>query len=475
MMRRNRKTKIVATLGPSSSSEEIIRKLFYAGVDVFRLNFSHGCHQDHKERRDIIRRLEHETGRPIGILMDIQGPKLRLGEFDSGSVWLEKGDRYMLDLDPSPGDQKRASLPHPEIFAALKPGSELMINDGRVKLQVLECDQLSAATRVLVRGEVSSYKGVNVPGVILPISVLTEKDRADLEYGLSLGIDWIGQSFVQQESDVRELRNLVGNDVAIMVKLEKPSAIDNLDNILDLCDGAMVARGDLGVELPPEQVPVVQKAIIRRCRKIGKPVVIATHMLDSMVHAPVPTRAEASDVATAVYDGADAVMLSAESAAGSYPEESVTMMNSIITSVEQDRLYNNILDAQRPQPDATAADVICNALQSASGILSSEVTVTYTTSGSTSLRAARERPGSPIVSVTPSVDTARFLAVAWGVHAVVEDIANADANTMSVIEAAKRIAKEEGFAVSGQAIIIAAGIPFGASGTTNLMHVATID
>jgi len=474
-MRRHRKAKIVATLGPASSNPEVIRQLFDTGVDVFRLNFSHGSHEDHKERHRIIREIEIETGRPIGILLDIQGPKLRLGKFSEKSVWLTEGRKFRLDMQQVPGDQDRAELPHPEIFAALKPGNELLINDGRVKLKVLECNRSHAITQVMVRGEISSHKGVNVPGVILPISVITEKDREDIEYGLSLGVDWIAQSFVQQASDVKELRGLIGDQPSIMVKLEKPSALENLDQILALSDGAMVARGDLGVELPPEQVPVAQKEIIRRCRKVGKPVVIATHMLDSMVHAPVPTRAEASDVATAVYDGADAVMLSAESAAGDYPVESVLMMDNIISAVEQDSLYGNILDAQRPPPESTVADAICNALQSITGILSSTATVTYTTSGSTSLRAARERPGAPILSITPETNTARYLSMAWGVHPVILDVANKDADLLQVIDAAKQIAVKEEFATSGQAIIVAAGIPFGISGTTNSLHVTTID
>ncbi len=474
-MRRQRKAKIVATLGPASSDAETIRRLFEAGADVFRLNFSHGSHEDHAERHRIIREIERESGRSIAILMDIQGPKLRLGEFADGPVWLAKGDRYRFDLDPAPGDGSRVNLPHPEIFAALKPGNELLINDGRVKLQVVECDEQHAIAEVLVRGEISSHKGVNVPGVILPISVITPKDREDIACGLELGVDWIAQSFVQQAADVQELRDMVGGQAAIMVKLEKPSALEHLDGILSLCDGAMVARGDLGVELPPQQVPVAQKEIVRRCRRAGKPVVIATHMLDSMVHAPVPTRAEASDVANSVYDGADAVMLSAESAAGDYPVESVAMMDAIVRAVEQDSLYSNILDAQRPPPDSTAADAICNALQTISGILSSTVTVTYTTSGSTSIRAARERPDAPILSITPERRTARYLAMAWGIHPVITDVANAEADLLQVIEAAKQISVREGFAGSGDNIIIAAGIPFGISGTTNSLHVATID
>ncbi len=444
-------------------------------MDVFRLNFSHGTHEEHGRRHQIIRQIEQETGRPIGILLDIQGPKLRLGEFARGPVWLNKGQRFTLDLDPSLGNQERVCLPHPEIFPCLHHGSELLVNDGRVKLGVLESDGDTSLTEVLVGGEVNSYKGVNIPGVILPISVITDKDRRDLVHGLSLGIDWVAQSFVQQPDDVQELRDLVGDEVAIMVKLEKPSALTHLDDILALCDGVMVARGDLGVELPPQQVPVAQKEIVRRCRRDGKPVVIATHMLDSMVNAPVPTRAEASDVANSVYDGADAVMLSAESAAGDYPVESVAMMDRIIHAVEQDALYRSILDAQRPPPECTAADAICHALQSAAGILSSMVTVTYTSSGSTSIRAARERPDAPILGITPNLQTARYLTMAWGVHPVVTDIANVDAALLSVIEAAKKISAKEGFATSGENIIIAAGIPFGISGTTNTLHVATLD
>ena len=350
-----------------------------------------------------------------------------------------------------------------------------MIDDGRVRLQVIECAADHVQTEVIVGGVVSDHKGVNIPGVILPISVITDKDRADLQFGLTLDIDWVGQSFVQQPADVEELKSLVQGQAKIIVKLEKPSALDQLDKILEICDAVMVARGDLGVELPPEQVPVAQKKIIRRCRQVGKPVVIATHMLDSMVTAPVPTRAEASDVATAIYDGVDAVMLSAESAAGDYPVKSVEMMNSIIKQVERDPAYPVIVDAQRPDPDATTADAVCNALQRVTHILSSTATVTYTASGSTSLRAARERPNAPILSLTPFIETARYLALAWGVHAVTVDVANEDADLMHVINTAKDIAVQENFASPGQAVVIAAGLPFGTSGTTNLLHIAWVD
>ncbi len=474
-MRRNRKAKIVATLGPASSTESIVAQLFDSGVDVFRLNFSHGSHAQHKQRVEIIRRIEARVGRPISILMDIQGPKLRLGKFKKGTAVLKKGGWFRLDLNADAGHKTRAPLPHPEIFAALAVGRELMIDDGRVRLQVTACGPDYADTEVIVGGAVSDGKGVNVPGVILPISVITEKDRADLKYALELNLDWVAQSFVQQPEDVAELKALVQGRARLMVKLEKPSALDKLDAILEICDGVMVARGDLGVELPPEQVPVAQKKIIRRCRQFGKPVVVATHMLDSMVTAPVPTRAEASDVATAIYDGVDAVMLSAESAAGDYPVQSVKMMNNIINEVELDPEYSKIVDAQRPAPDPTTADAICHALQSVTDILSSTATVTYTASGSTSLRAARERPHASILSLTPSLGTARYLAMAWGVHAVTVDVAHQDANLIDVIKAAKDIAVKEKFARPGQAVVIAAGLPFGASGTTNMLHIAWID
>ena len=407
--------------------------------------------------------------------MDIQGPKLRIGTIENGPVELQKGAYYQLDMDPSPGNHTRAPLLHPEIFQALETGGELMIDDGRVRLRVIEAHDEYVQTRVEVGGVVSSQKGVNVPGVVLPISVITEKDRADLTCGLALGVDWVAQSFVQQPKDVQELKDLVGDRASIMVKLEKPAALDNLEQILDLTDGVMVARGDLGVELPPERVPVEQKRLIRLCRREGKPVVIATHMLESMVNAPVPTRAEASDVATAVYDGADAVMLSAESAAGDYPIRSVEMMDRIITEVERDPVTQYIQDAQRPQPDSTTPDAICRALREVTEVLSSAVTITYTSSGSSALRAARERPQAPILSLTPDLKIARRLTVAWGVHPVQVNVAVENAELGDVIDTAKSIAEKENFAKKGDQVVIAAGLPFGISGTTNLMHVALMD
>ncbi|MFM8679374.1 MAG: pyruvate kinase, partial [Alphaproteobacteria bacterium] len=348
-------TKIVATLGPASSDPATIRKLFEAGADVFRLNFSHGSHDDHRARHAALREAEREIGHPIGILMDLQGPKLRVGTFESGRATLATGAAFRLDLDAAPGTERRACLPHPEIFAALKDGADLLVDDGKLRLRVGRHGADFAECEVVTGGTISDRKGVNVPGVVLPISPLTEKDRRDLAFGLELGVDWVALSFVQRPEDIAEARRLVQGRAGVLAKLEKPSAIERLEEIVDLCDAAMVARGDLGVEMPPETVPGTQKRIVRLCRRAGKPVIVATQMLETMVSSPTPTRAEASDVAPAVYDGADAVMLSAETASGKYPVEAVTIMEKIIESVEHDPLYRPIMDAVHAEPEHTAA------------------------------------------------------------------------------------------------------------------------
>ncbi|MEP7283648.1 MAG: pyruvate kinase, partial [Rubrivivax sp.] len=451
-MRRTRNAKIVATLGPASSDKEVVRKLFLAGVDVFRLNFSHGSADDHRQRFNALRELEAEVGRPIAILADLQGPKLRVGTFAAGPVKLVEGAAFRLDLDSRPGDATRASLPHPEIFAALVVGAELLLDDGKLRLTVERCGTDFAETRVAVGGLLSERKGVNVPGVVLPITALTEKDRRDLALALELGADWIALSFVQRPEDVTEARALIGDKAAIIVKLEKPAAIKCLDAIVEIADAVMVARGDLGVEMPAEQVPSIQKRIVRACRRLGKPVVVATQMLESMIKSPVPTRAEASDVATAIYDGADAVMLSAESAAGDYPVEAVTMMNRIIEQVEADPMYRQLIDASHSAArlDGDVADAVCCAMRRAVALLHASAIVCYTSSGHTGLRAARERPESPILSLTPRVDTARRLAMAWGVHSVcIDDVSNVTEMT----ERACSVARSEGFAKAGQIIV----------------------
>jgi pyruvate kinase len=471
-MKRNRKAKIVATLGPSSSTPERIAELFRAGADVFRLNFSHGSPEDHRRRYDAVRAVEAEYGRPIGILMDLQGPKFRVGTFAGGAVQLAAGDAFRLDLSPEPGDISRAPLPHPEVMAALVPGTDLLLDDGRIRLRVETCGGDFAETKVVTGGRLSDRKGVNLPGVLLPLSPLTEKDRQDLAFGLDLGCDWVALSFVQRPEDVAEARRLIAGRAAVLVKLEKPSAIDRLDELIEQADAVMVARGDLGVEMPPEDVPAVQKRIIAGCREAGKPVIVATQMLESMIHAPAPTRAEASDVATAVYDGADAVMLSAETASGDYPIEAVSMMDRIIRRVEIDPAYRRIVDTQHPEPEATASDAISAAAAQVAHTLSAAAICTYTTSGSTTLRAARERPEVPILCLTSNLGTARRLALVWGTHCVhTEDVHS----FQEMVIKACGIALKEEMAASGQRLVVTAGVPFGTPGATNVLRIAWVE
>lgn len=472
-MYRKRNAKIVATLGPSSADPDTIRALFEAGADVFRLNFSHGSHDDHRRNHEFIRRIERELSRPVGILIDLQGPKLRLGTFAAGPVRLEEGAAFRLDLDTATaGDAARAPLPHPEIFAALEAGTDLLIDDGRVRLRVEACGPDFAQTRVIAGGTVSDRKGVNVPGVVLPLSALTAKDKADLAFGLALGVDWVALSFVQRAEDISEIKAIVQGQAGIVAKLEKPMAILSLDPIVETADAIMVARGDLGVEMPPEQVPTIQKRIVRACRKAGKPVIVATQMLESMISAPVPTRAEASDVATAIYDGADAVMLSAESASGRYPVEAVRMMSGIIAHTEADPHYREGLDATRTPSRPDAADAIGAAMRCAVSTLPVAASVAYTTSGYSALRMARERPQAPIIGMTPKLTTARRLALAWSVYPVLCPTV-LDVREMS--DLACHTAHAEGFGASGAAIAIVAGLPFGTPGTTNLLRIAHIN
>ena len=470
-MRRHRFAKIIATLGPATSTPVMIRSLFVAGVDVFRLNFSHGDHDGHRRCFEAIREVESETGRPIGVLLDLQGPKLRVGEFAGGSAMLEEGSAFALDLDPAPGGPERAALPHPEVFTALKPGTALLVNDGKIRLEVETCGANFAGARVKIGGEISDHKGVNIPDVVLPISPLTDKDREDLALGLELGVDWVAASFIQRPQDLTMLREAIGGRAGLVAKLEKPGAVERLEEIVERSDAIMVARGDLGVELPPEDVPSVSRRIVRACRNAGKPVIVATQMLESMVSSPVPTRAEASDVATAVYDGADAVMLSGETAVGDYPAETVDIMHRIIARVERDPHYREQIDATLRPPKPTAADAISDAMRRIAQTLSVAAAVTYTSSGSSSLRAARERPCSPILSLTPHLSTARRLALVWGIHSVLsEDIDRVE----EMVGQACRTALAEGFASVEDRIVIMAGMPFGVSGTTNMIRIARI-
>ena len=471
-MVRKRNAKIIATLGPSSASPEAIRALYEAGADVFRFNFSHGTHDEHRRRLETVRAIEQDVGRRIGVLLDLQGPKLRIGAFANGPVRLEAGKVFTLDLRADlPGDAARVALPHPEIFAALKPGATLLLDDGRIQLKVDRCGPDFARTQVVVGGGLSDRKGVNVPDVILPLSALTDKDRRDLDFGLALGVDWVALSFVQCVGDIQTLRALVGDRAAILAKLEKPAAISHLDEIVAAADAVMVARGDLGVEMPAEQVPAIQKRIVRSCRQAGKPVVVATQMLESMVAAPVPTRAEASDVATAIYDGVDAVMLSAESAAGAYPIESVRFMDRIIVQTERDPHYREAMAASYRTPPAEIAGAIGHAVRNVTNLLGAAANVAYTTSGYSALRMARERPCVPILGMTPRLPAARRLALVWGVRPI---LCPEILDMQEVTELACRTVLEEGLGSPGSTIVVSAGMPFGTPGTTNILRIAQI-
>ncbi len=467
-------TKILATIGPSSATREQIEKLIDAGADAFRINFSHGTHAEHKARVKIIRQLEKEKGRFISILADLQGPKLRVGTFVEDKVLLKEGQKFVLDMNPEPGDLTRVCLPHKEIFEALKAGDDLLVNDGYIVLNVESCDKKHAVTKVKVGGYISSHKGVNLPNTQLPISAITEKDKEDLKFALKLGVDWIGLSFVQKAEDVKLAKKLIDGKAWLISKLEKPSAIDDLDNIIQLSDAIMVARGDLGVECPIQNVPVLQKKIVTACRRYARPVIVATQMLESMIGNPTPTRAEVSDVATAVYDGADTVMLSAETAAGKYPVEAVTMMHKIVSQVENDPLFFEMMNSSRRHPcNASEADSITFAASELSCILKNvKAIVSYTTSGLTTFLTARERPYLPVLALTPNIEVARRLVLVWGVRPFInkESFKSFD----KVEDCAVKVAKENKYVKSGDHIIITAGFPLNVAGRTNMLHTVYI-
>ena len=449
----------------------MIEKLFVAGVDVFRINMSHTSHALLKELHGSIRNVESKLNRPIGILADLQGPKIRIGTFKDKEVQIRAGDKFTFDTDATPGDSSRVHLPHPEIFASVKVGDFLLLNDGRLRVEIASVSPSRIETVIIFGGTLSNRKGVNLPNTLLPIPALTEKDRADLEAAASIGVDWIALSFVQRPEDVSEARELIAGRAGVMAKIEKPSALLCLEDILKVSDGIMVARGDLGVELPLETVPARQKQLTRAARRAGKPVVVATQMLESMIVEPVPTRAEVSDVATAVYEGADAIMLSAESAAGAWPEKAVATMDKIAQSAEGDSFYRGIMNAQRNDPQPTTADAISTAARSISETLDVAAIVSYTESGSTAMRVARERPNVPIITLTPIPATARRLALAWGQHCVLTPNAN---DLEHMIDTACQFASSEGFAEEGQRIIITVGVPLGAPGATNMLRIAQV-
>ena len=468
-MRRERNAKILTTIGPASREAEVLEALFERGADVFRLNFSHGTHDDHRQSYDRIRAMEAKFGRTTCILADIQGPKLRLGTFKDSAVEVEPGHVITLVLEEIEGTAERVTLPHPEIFAAMKVGGRLLVDDGKVRLRIIDVRDGEADCRVEAGRKLSDRKGVNVPDAVLPLSALTEKDRRDVDFAMKLGVDWIALSFVQQPSDVIEARRIVGDSAQLMVKMEKPSAIDHLDELVMLADGMMVARGDLGVEMQPEEVPPIQRRIVSACRRAGKPVVVATQMLESMITNPVPTRAESADVARAVYDGADAVMLSAESAAGNYPREAVAMMDRIIRETEQSSHYKQSPAAA--EREATGSDAISAAACQVAETVGAKAIVTHTRSGRTAQRASRERPTVPIIMLTPEVKTARQHTIVWGLHcALVENMETLD----EVFSSTAEIAKRAGFAEEGEEVVLTAGVPFGQVGQTNLLRLLRV-
>ncbi|KAB1077665.1 pyruvate kinase [Methylobacterium soli] len=470
-MRRHRHAKIIATVGPASSSPEMLHALFLAGVDTFRLNFSHGTQADHAKVHAAIRALEHEIGRPIGILQDLQGPKIRVGTVAGGRLDVVPGEVIRFVLDGDEGDKGAIPLHHPEIFAAVAPGQELLIDDGRVRVKVVGLTQDSIDAEVVIGGVISNRKGVNLPGTLLDLSPLTAKDRADLAFGLELGVDWVALSFVQKPADLIEARALIGDGAGIMTKVEKPQALERIDDIIRLSDAVMVARGDLGVEIPHEDVPGRQKELIRACRLAVKPVVVATQMLDSMVSAPTPTRAEASDVATAIYDGADAVMLSAESATGRFPVETVSMMARIICRTEEHKLYRSLISASEPGEEETPPHAIATATAGLADAVGAAAIVAYTLSGTTAARVARKRPAVPILALTPDLGTSRRLCLLWGAHSVRADEVS---SYEEMVTNAVAHAVEEEFAKPHDLVVVAAGIPFAVAGNTNNIRLAQV-
>jgi pyruvate kinase len=472
-MRRLRNVKIVATLGPASSDYATIRALFEAGADVFRLNMSHGTHEDIRARHTIIRQVEADCGRPIAILADLQGPKLRVGVFaNPEGEMLVEGAAFRMDLSSTPGDLTRVQLPHPEIFAALEPGASLLVNDGKIRLKVQDCGKDFANCTVTVGGQISNRKGVNVPDVVLPVAALSDKDRTDLEFACEMGIDWLALSFVQRPEDVTEARALARGRASILSKIEKPAAVKAYDAILQVSDGIMVARGDLGVELPVYSVPPIQKRLIRGARAAAKPVIVATQMLESMIEAPVPTRAEVSDVATAIYEGADAVMLSAESAAGKYPIEAVTTMNNVAISVEKDPAYRQVIESSRVIQRETIADGIVAAAREIAEATNIKAIACFSQTGTTAALVARERPRVPIIALTPLMSSARRMALTWGLH---NAICEPQERFKGAVLAAVHVARRDGFANVEDMIVLTAGVPFNVKGTTNILRVAPCD
>jgi pyruvate kinase len=465
-----RGTKIVATLGPASHGLADVVALARAGVDVFRLNFSHGSHADHQQRLSWVRDAEKEAGRPLGALLDLQGPKLRVGRL-AAPMELQEGSEFDLVFGTQQGHSNDpVPVPHEEVIRSLAVGHQLLVDDGKLRFTVLATTGDKVRVRSEVAGRLQERKGLNLPDTVLPMPALTPKDLEDLAFGLALGVDWIALSFVQTAADVVQLRDLVQGRAGLISKIEKPSAVDHLEAILEASDAVMIARGDLGVELPPEDVPGVQRRIAQLAREMGKPVIVATQMLESMIESPSPTRAEASDVATAVYDGVDAVMLSAESASGRYPIEAVSMMARIIERVESDPRQQRLMASVTARTQANATDAIGAAVRVVAQTVPLSATVTYTSSGASALRVAHERPRTPLIGLTPNTSTARRLALVWGVRPVVSrDAADVDDMVALATSAVNKLCPD----TPDRAIAIVAGMPFGTPGATNMLRLVT--
>ena len=467
---RKRFCKIVATVGPASSSPSMIRLLHQAGVDVFRLNFSHGDHAKMAGLMRAIRETEAEHGDPIAVLGDLQGPKIRTGVLKDDGIDLKFGADYRLVLAAAATDADVIPIPHAEVIDVLEPGDILKLDDGKLQVTVISRRKADIIARADTPGRLTNRKGINLPGRQLPISALTDKDRTDLKQALEIGVDYIALSFVQRANDVAEARALIGERAGIIAKIEKPTAVEHLGAILAETDAVMVARGDLGVELPPEQVPGIQRRIVRACRQAGKPVIVATHMLESMVESIAPTRAEASDVAVAVFQGADAVMLSAETAVGRHPPTAVAIMDRIIAATEADAESGGFKRDIDPDTEYTTADAITLSARRIAEVLDCRFAVAYTKTGSTARRLSRDRPHCAVIAATPSAEVGRRLALHWGLSPVItEDIS--DFNEM--LDKADKIAREKG-AVEGERIIILAGYPFGRQGKTNTLKISRI-
>lgn len=470
-----RRTKIVCTIGPASEDKNILREMVASGMDIARFNFSHGSHEEHGKRMDAVREAAEELGKPVAIMLDTKGPEIRTGLLEGQTIELVEGEEVLLTIKETKGRKGIIPISYKNLAQDVKQGSIVLIDDGALKLEVVSLEGDDVLCRVINGGTLKERKGVNLPGVSVKLPAVTEKDVADLQFGIEKGVDFIAASFMRKAEDVMKVRRVLeegGSKAHIIAKIEHPDAIDNIDSIIEVSDGIMVARGDLGVELNPEEVPLIQKMIIEKCNKVGKPVITATQMLESMIGHPRPTRAEASDVANAILDGTDAVMLSGETAAGKYPVEAVRFMCQIAVRTEEALRYKEVVGKKEILPPKTVADAISHASCQTANELNAAAILTPTESGSTARMVAKYRPYAPIVAATPNPDVVRKLALTWGVcPLLVERTYNTDA----VVDAAVQGALKEGMINEGDLIVITAGLPIGVSGATNLLkvHVAS--